>query len=325
MKKIFSLALILILIVSLLFGCGASSKESVTSPEYYDETSETAPESEEANSGGELESSDGVKIQIPEGRKVILNANIDMETLDFAKTVSDLNDAIKNNGGYISDSSQSGGGLNESRRDINITARIPTDSYNNFLKQTDEVGNVTYKHESSDDVTAAYIDVEARLVALKEQEARLLSILEDADDLESVITLESRMSDVRYEIEGFEAQKRTFDDLISYSTVIINVEEVKTITEENDTFAMRVSHVATDSWSNFGYFMEAFLWEIMYFVPFLIIWITLFVIAVIVIKIIIKKKGRIYRLCKRQKNKHQQPPMDNSQGQDNQDKPKENK
>ena len=53
-----------------------------------------------------------------------------------------------------------------------------------------------------------------------------------------IITLEDRMSTVRYQLESMESQLRTYDNMVDYSTVHMNIQEVKELTpviEEEET------------------------------------------------------------------------------------------
>ena len=58
-----------------------------------------------------------------------------------------------------------------------------------------------------------------------------MGLLEKAVNLDSIIMLQDRLSDVRYELENYKAQLRTYDDRISYSTVTISVSEVTKVSE----------------------------------------------------------------------------------------------
>lgn len=114
------------------------------------------------------------------------------------------------------------------------------------------------KQESTQDVTSAYVDVEARLKSLKLQEERLYAMMEQAGDLETLLAIQNQLTEVQYQIESYTAQQRTYDDLISYSTVDVTVEEVKQITEKTETFGDRVSDAFRRSWRDFGYGAQDF-------------------------------------------------------------------
>ena len=79
-------------------------------------------------------------------------------------------------------------------------------------------------------MTSQYTDYEARLDSLRTQEERLLAMLEKSEDVESLIALEQRLADVRYELESIERNLRNLDLQISYSTINLNLQEVEVYT-----------------------------------------------------------------------------------------------
>ncbi len=62
------------------------------------------------------------------------------------------------------------------------------------------------------------------------EQERLWALLEKADTLEAVIALEERLSEIRYELESFESQLRLYDNQVDYSTVYLNIDEVRVFT-----------------------------------------------------------------------------------------------
>ena len=71
---------------------------------------------------------------------------------------------------------------------------------------------------------------ESRKKSLTIEQERLWALLEKADTLEAVIALEERLSEIRYQLEGFESQLRTYDNQVDYSTVHISIQEVGVFT-----------------------------------------------------------------------------------------------
>ena len=47
----------------------------------------------------------------------------------------------------------------------------------------------------------------------------LMEMLEQAQDVETLLAIRTELSDVQYQLESYEAQKRAYDDLVAYSTV----------------------------------------------------------------------------------------------------------
>ena len=81
--------------------------------------------------------------------------------------------------------------------------------------------------EHYDDLTAA---LEAKITALRTEQARLLELLAGAGSLSEILEVEARLSDVTYELERFESQKRSYDNQITYATVQLSLREVETLT-----------------------------------------------------------------------------------------------
>ena len=80
-------------------------------------------------------------------------------------------------------------------------------------------------------VILEYVDFESRKTSLLAEEQRLIELLEKAENLTDVIQLEDKLSEIRYEIDRIESSLRTFDSLVSYSTITLNVQEVKDYTK----------------------------------------------------------------------------------------------
>ena len=52
-------------------------------------------------------------------------------------------------------------------------------------------------------------------------------MLKESKNVSDVIAVESELYKVRYDIESLEGQLKNLDNLIEYSTVYINIEEVE--------------------------------------------------------------------------------------------------
>ena len=90
------------------------------------------------------------------------------------------------------------------------------------------------------DVTLDYVDKTAYKDSLRTEYERVMELLEQAKDLEQILALESKLSDLRYEINSYESQLRTYDNQIDYSTVNINIREVEYEKETSDTVGSRI-------------------------------------------------------------------------------------
>ncbi len=165
------------------------------------------------------------------GRKLIRDANLTIETKEFDSVIPSLQDQVAAFGGYIESMNESGNSYRStSRRYAYLSARVPSEQLDAFLNVIDGLGNVVQKGMSTRDVTSSYVDIESRLAVLQTEKESLQKIMANAATTTEMLETQSRLYDVIEEIEAYEAQKRTYDSLISYSTVSINVQEVIELT-----------------------------------------------------------------------------------------------
>lgn len=163
--------------------------------------------------------------------KLILNADLSLETQDFEKSAADIEKMTAEAGGYIESSGTYG---DTGSRSANYTLRVPQEKFEQFYAQLGENMHVVSRSRSSEDVTEQYTDIETRLATLQTKHERLLSLLEKADKMEDIIALENALADCEYEIDSLTGSKRHYDDLVGFSTFYINLREVQTLTATAD-------------------------------------------------------------------------------------------
>lgn len=191
--------------------------------------------------------------------KIIYSGNAYIETTDFDASVSALEAAVESYGGFVQDSNVSGRSNGDRTAVVDRYAyyvvRIPTKHFNDFMAMTGQIGNVTSSGRSAENVTSQYTDYEARLSSLYTQEERLMTMLGTSGDLESLIALEQRLAEVRYEIESIERNLRNLDQRLAYSTVNIDMHEVEVYTQTTAvqrSFGEKLSDSFRDGWEGFG-------------------------------------------------------------------------
>lgn len=159
-------------------------------------------------------------------RKLIREVSMEVETEQYDGLIQTVEEQVAALGGYIESSYASGGGRNGGTRYVEISARIPKEKMDAFITAVEGVSSVRNKRETVEDVTLQYVDLESHKKALQTEQNRLLELLGQAESVEDIITIESRLSEVRYQLESMESQLRTFDNKIDYSTIYLSVSEV---------------------------------------------------------------------------------------------------
>lgn len=241
MRKLIPLFLALLMLCTVLAGCGAKSESAMDSgapgaatDSYYDKSElkgdsyfggNYAVEEEytETTDSGETPAEGTVPAQ----QKIILYLDYEIETLEFEKSTAALEALCAQLGGYIQDSYRSGDSINyDNLHYANYTFRIPSSRLDDFRTGAETVGTVTSVSTSSENITEKYYDIEARLASLRTQEERLLALMEKSETLADVIELEQALADVTYEIESLTGSLRKYDSLVDYSTVTVRLSEV---------------------------------------------------------------------------------------------------
>lgn len=301
-KKVLACVLSGILAVS-IFGCGSKSMmatESAVENAAYDDmaydsgydTTESAS-AEEAGSGA-VTSENGIEEVQETDRKLIRNVNLSLQTKEFDTVLENMSQKVKNLGGYIQDSSVWGSSSDySSSRSASYTLRIPSDKLDEFIDVVETLGNVTYKNESVDDVTLRYVDVDSHKKALETEQERLLALLEKAENVEDIITIENRLSDVRYELENYESQIRLLDNQIDYSTVYVDISEVSRVTDTGKQgFFEEVASRFSDSVYVVLMGLRGFAIGILGSLPILVVWGVILAVVVILLRKFVFKKSK---------------------------------
>lgn len=286
----------------LMTGCGSSSGKSSYASEALDklayyEASEAADfydydyAAEEAMVESSANGASESSVEVNDtSRKLIKNVDLDVQTNDLEELVTNVTNRINSYAGYIESSYvYNGSGSYKNNRSASITARIPAKHLDEFLDNVAEVSNITSKSIDVSDVTLQYVDVEARRSSLKTQYERLLELMEQAETVEDIIVIEDRLAQIRYELESAERQIRTYDNQVDYSTVRMEISEVKEYTpvEEPGRFEKMTNGFLDSIKSIVEGFLD-FIVGLVVAIPYLILWAVIIFIIVVIVKAIIK-------------------------------------
>ncbi len=226
-------------------------------------------------------------------RKLIKTVDMQIETKEFDMVVASLEDKVSELGGYIESMDTYNGSKYThytSERNASMTIRIPQEKLNDFLNVVSEISNVVRRSDNVEDVTLSYVDLESHKKVLQAEHDRLLELLEAAETIEDILTIESRLSDVRYQLESMESQLRTYDNKINYSTIYLDIDEVEVLTPvAEESIGQRISSGFAESLQDIGEdFVEFVIWFVVN-IPYLVIFAIVIVVIVLIFKALIKR------------------------------------
>ena len=187
---------------------------------------------------------DGVAPPLPEvaGRKIVRNAGISLGVEDVGAAVQRVETIAGSAGGFVSESSvfvesppePLEGDTAPPRRtqSATVTIRVPTSAYASVMNQLRGVaGEVQSESSTTSDVSEEYADLEARQRNLEATEARYLELLEKAETIPDILTLQDRINAVRLEIELIQGRINLLNDLTDLATIVVQLQPLALVAE----------------------------------------------------------------------------------------------
>lgn len=253
---------------------------------------------------GSAETSDNTTVI--NGEKLVYTCNIVMETLNYDQCITRIRENIEKYEGFIESENETDDAgrwyyenykKTSGTKHMSLTVRIPTKYYNDFLGGIEGEDKVTSKRSYVDNISRKYYDTSARIEALEIQQNRLLEMLAQATEVEDMITIEARLSEVQYQLNSAKTSLASMDADVAFSTITINVSEVMEYTPstepvKSNTFMDRLKNTLSDTWDFFWEMLETLLFGIIRLIPIAI------VVGVIVLVITV-----IFKVHKNRKNK----------------------
>lgn len=217
-------------------------------------------------------------------RKIVKTAALSIKTKNYDTLISDIKQKIEQYGGYIEQSQEYNYDY-ASNRNANMDVKIPAYKLEQFIEELAMLGTITSKVISSDDITDSYIDVESRITALETEEETLLGILKNAQSLTDVIELQERLSAVRADLESMKAKKQSYDGMVAYSGVSLDISEVERVVEGDDTFFGEVKERLMNNLYDLGDFLRELAISLIASLPY----IAIVAVAAAIVIVIVKK------------------------------------
>ncbi|SMP74889.1 protein of unknown function [Neorhodopirellula lusitana] len=228
--RFFQVALVVLIPIA---GCGQQSNQfssklnSLGEQAEYEESSPAtavgrAPNQNATSDVADGESNESAKLN----RRIVYNTKLSLVVKEYSVFESTLPGLVERHGGFIS-KSETSRRFNDQQSGVWV-ARIPVASYADFLQGVSGLGFAESRTEDAQDITAEFIDVEARIRNNKKLEERIITMLKErTGKLSDVLDIERELSRVREEIERMEGRLRVLADRSAMATITIRCREEK--------------------------------------------------------------------------------------------------
>ena len=293
---IFRTAFLSIFLIIVLAACGGSSSynsaQSAEAKSTYEEAysedyaageaayemTDTASGTEKGNGGEET------AVEAAESdQKLVYTCSMEIQTLTFSETAQKVREMIRQYNGIIESESTTDSDYEWYRNDgfkkqgtlsTYLVIRIPTEKYEDFLKSLEGAGGkITNRSMDVQNITRVYNDQTVYIESLEKQEARLLQMMEQAQTIEEMITVEERLTEVQTELNQARSRLSGMDTDVAYSTISLSLQEVVKYTDTTvkKTFFERTGAVISESFSGFLRTLELLLDIIIYLLPYIVL------------------------------------------------------
>ena len=157
-------------------------------------------------------------------RKLIRNANVELEIASFDDVVQKITAFASEDGGFIATTSsnkQANGKLRGT-----VVVKVAPENLDRFLQKIRGLGELKNQTLGTEDITKAYFDTDARLKNARVMEQRLIDMLKKkSEDINDLLQVEKELGRVREQIEQMQGELKFWDSQVQFATVTISLSE----------------------------------------------------------------------------------------------------
>ena len=225
--------------------------ETETKTETVDETAnetadETADEASEESNKNDPESADTLA-DVYVGSKD-LEAQADgkspdttvytysVRAADYSAYIDSVKKELDSAGGYIAKQDKLFYSTEEKK--AYLVLRVPRDGSADFAQYIQSTGTIDKSDHVTDKVKNMTSVIDDHVTALQQEQTNLLEMAVKTEDTSTVLSLQSRIADITYEINAYNSKMHVLDEDKQYDSIIINFTE-----DKNVAFTPRVNNV----------------------------------------------------------------------------------
>lgn len=299
----------------ILTGCGSEKNSTITErysnnyATYEDAPMDSAEEiqkSENENSDDKAdENKHNTSDKVIKKEMLVYSCNLTVDVLDFDTAMKSFRNSLNVYEAFVEKENYSNGSNSErwiyddniQFKTYNATIRVPSKDYDAFCETTANLGDLKNKDAHVDNLTAEYNDLTTTLEIYEARKDRLVEMLENSDDEQTIITLEKELTEIQIDISTLETRINQIQTDVAYSFVYVTLNEVKeyekepVIEEKTDTFGERFQSTVSKSTKGFLAIMEKLLFLLIYMLPHIIV-ISLVTFAIVTIAKKIRKQRK---------------------------------
>jgi hypothetical protein len=216
--RFYSCILLVIIIIS-AFSCGDRSENKSAGQEVDYQVEETGSDTAGAPAPPPPAGNEGVVVE----RKLIKDGTIEFNTDNLNIARKQILQSTARWNGYVAREEEYS---STDRNSTTFIIRVPAANFDSLLAAvTLGISHFDRKDIQVKDVTAEYVDMEARLKTKKDLELRYMELLKKATTVTEMLEIEREMGNLRADIESIEGRLNVLKSQVAFSTLTITVYE----------------------------------------------------------------------------------------------------
>jgi hypothetical protein len=161
---------------------------------------------------------------IQDNRKIIRTADVDLEVESYETTSTKLNGIVADEKGFVATANTSR--LANGKIRAVVTVRVPPERFDSLILKLRDLGTIRHQNLGSQDITKAYVDLEARRAAKEAFLERLKKLLAEAKgSAKELLEVEVQMGKTIEEIEAIKGELKYYDNQVALSTLTLTISE----------------------------------------------------------------------------------------------------
>ena len=157
-------------------------------------------------------------------RKLIRNANVELEIVSFDDAVQKITAFATEERGYVATTNSQKQANGKLRGQVIV--KVLPENLDRFLQKIRGLGELKNQSLGTEDVTKAYFDTDSRLKNARVMEQRLIEMLKTkTGKVSDLLQVEKELGRVREDIEKMQGELKYWDSQVQFATVTISLAE----------------------------------------------------------------------------------------------------
>ncbi|WP_432150678.1 DUF4349 domain-containing protein [Streptomyces sp. bgisy029] len=157
------------------------------------------------------------------GTHVIRTAELSVEVKSAPKAAAAARSTVEASGGLVA--TETTERVDDEHEFSHLVLRVPQDSYQEVLGKLAGAGKLLSRSSNAKDVTDQVVDVESRIATQRASVKRVRELMDQAERITDVVTLEGELSSRQADLESLLAQQSSLKDRTTLSTITLDLSE----------------------------------------------------------------------------------------------------